>query len=363
MDGRLPRGITRQNGVFQVQVKYRGHTASAVEPTLYLAEIRKGRLLEALIQERPVGVPAPTPLKPWTLEHTYDRVSELYWKGRGGGKSTMLAARNAMAHFGRNTLVQTITPHMIDRWTEVLRTKGFSASSINKHLSALSKMVKFAYSRGASSTRPVIARLPLPPGRTRYLTAVEEAKMFNYLDARPGRDGSPFIRVLLETGMRISELLQLTEADVDFEREIIHIWKCKGNKPRIVPMTMKVRNVLRRRATGIPDARFFRRSYKYYRRTWNQLKEALSLADDPGFVIHCLRHTCASRLIHHGVHVLTVKEWMGHKSILSTLRYIHLAPKNLYDAVQVLETGRAPGPRRTTWEGDTGGWRAPQKGW
>ena len=187
--------------------------------------------------------------------------------------------------------------------------------------------------------------------------------MFNYLDARPARDGSAFVRMLLETGMRVSELLQLTEKDIDFEREIIHIWRCKSNKPRIVPMTTKVRNILRRKMSDVSHARLFPHCYKYYRRTWNELKCAIGLSDDHEFVIHCLRHTCASRLIHHGVHVLTVKEWLGHKSILSTLRYIHLAPKNLYGAAQALETGRTPGPRHTTWHDDTGGWRALLKSW
>lgn len=364
MSSVLPRGISHHKGVFLVRVKYQGHVAHAVEPSLFYAEIRKGQLLETLIHGRSATIPSPLPgVRPWTLENAYDRVSELFWKDRSGGKSTMLAARNALAYFGRSTLVENITSHMVDLWMQHMREKEWSPSTINKHISALSRMCRFAYSRGGATHIPIFIRVPNSPGRTRYLTTIEEAKIFNYLATHPARDGVAFIRTLLDTGMRVGELLDLTESDVDFERNLILIWKNKGKKPRAVPMTNKVKWILRGKATGASANKFFPRSYRYYRRTWSNIRTALGLEDDQSFVIHCLRHTCASRLIHHGVHILTVKEWMGHKSMAATLRYIHLAPKNLYDAVRVLETGNTPAPREVTWEGGEGGWRPSRRSW
>ncbi len=361
MVDRLPRGITREGHSFRINVNFRGHSASAVEPSLYFAEIRKGRLLEALINEQLVGVPAPkVGVRPWSLENAYDRVSELYWVPKPGGKSAMGAARNAMAYFGHLTLVENVTAHMIDHWVQSMRAMDWAPSTINRNLSALSRMNRFAYSRGGAASIPIITREKPRRGRLRYVTAVEEAKIFNYFTTHPRRDGPAFVRFLLDTGMRVGEMLAMCENDIDFERGIIHIWRNKTNRPRIVPMTSKVRHILKTKWTGCPENRLFPHTYKYYRRTWNQVKHAVGLSNDPEFIIHCLRHTCASRLIHHGVHVLTVKEWLGHKAIASTLQYVHLAPKNLYDAAAVLETGRAPGPRFSTWDGDQGGWRGPR---
>ena len=63
----------------------------------------------------------------------------------------------------------------------------------------------------------------------------------------------------------------------------------------------------------------------------------IGLGDDTDFVPHCLRHTCASRLVQKGVHLQVVQQWLGHRAIQTTLRYAHLAPKNLNSARDVLE--------------------------
>ena len=62
-----------------------------------------------------------------------------------------------------------------------------------------------------------------------------------------------------------------------------------------------------------------------------------NILDLNGDVWHTLKHTTASRLVQKGVHLVSVKEIMGHSIIATTMRYAHLAPKNLQDAISVLE--------------------------
>jgi site-specific recombinase XerD len=59
--------------------------------------------------------------------------------------------------------------------------------------------------------------------------------------------------------------------------------------------------------------------------------------NDPGFIRYITRHTCASRLVQNGADLAIVKQWMGHTSITTTMRYAHLAPKHVEAAVQYLE--------------------------
>src|SRR5262249_35354867 len=69
-------------------------------------------------------------------------------------------------------------------------------------------------------------------------------------------------------------------------------------------------------------------------------KPALRRAEIENFVWHDLRHTFASRLVMKGVSLLEAKELLGHKTIQMTLRYAHLAPGRLLEAVQKLSDTR-----------------------
>ena len=68
------------------------------------------------------------------------------------------------------------------------------------------------------------------------------------------------------------------------------------------------------------------------------MREAIGLGDDKQFVIHTLRHTCATRLLGSGVDIRTVMQWMGHSSIEQTQRYAHFIPSKLDDAADALNT-------------------------
>jgi integrase len=90
------------------------------------------------------------------------------------------------------------------------------------------------------------------------------------------------------------------------------------------------------RGQGNPK-RVFNFDYGWIRGWWDRLRVRMGMEEDPNFVPHILRPTCASRLVQKGVHLQVVKEWMGHKAIQTTLRYAHLAPKQLHDAVKLLD--------------------------
>jgi site-specific recombinase XerD len=67
------------------------------------------------------------------------------------------------------------------------------------------------------------------------------------------------------------------------------------------------------------------------------VRAEMHLERDEEFVMHALRHTCASRLVNAGIDLYVVKEWLGHSSIQITERYAHLSPSKLVHAVEALE--------------------------
>ena len=63
----------------------------------------------------------------------------------------------------------------------------------------------------------------------------------------------------------------------------------------------------------------------------------MRLEADKQFVLHALRHTCASRMVQAGVDLYSIKEILGHSTIKVTERYAHLSPARLRSAIDALE--------------------------
>lgn len=139
-----------------------------------------------------------------------------------------------------------------------------------------------------------------------------------------------------DTGFRESELLRFLLADYQFN--MLHIWESKNGKPRAVPATDRVKEIIQK-ATDKGHTRLFETVTLHdLRFAWKKIRKHMGLERDEQFVIHAFRHTCASRLVQRGVPLAVVQKWMGHKAIQTTLRYAHLAPDNFMDAMKVLNS-------------------------
>jgi integrase len=101
-------------------------------------------------------------------------------------------------------------------------------------------------------------------------------------------------------------------------------------------MTKRVASILKKRQDANPIKPFNLTIYQSDK-AWAWARVEIGLKDDSEFIIHALRHTCASRLVNAGVDLYVVKEWLGHSSIQVTERYAHLAPHKLAHAAKMLE--------------------------
>jgi integrase len=210
-------------------------------------------------------------------------------------------------------------------WIKDMRAARKSDGTINRKLAALSKMMSEAVKAGGLAAKPPFPRLREPQGRIRYLNAEEEHALLAVLDQHGKTLEREMVAVLLDTGLRISELLALEARDVDPKANLITIWHNKTDLPRSVKMTRRVRDLVTARLAlvkPLDDKRLYPVDYDAFHFVYMRACHILGLDD---VVIHTLRHTCCTRLVQRGIDLKTVMAWMGHKSITTTMRYAERA--------------------------------------
>ncbi len=330
----LPRGIRKRGNSFIVDIAHKGKRLTATTHSLEEAKAKRAELQFMLIHGK---VPGIRPRRVWTLGVALDYCNKMVWSPAKPGRSPHGFGEAAVYFFGRSRPLDTIDTEAIDLWVLEMERRGNSNASINRKLGGLSGMMNAAIDRNRLEKKPKIPYRRAYKSRIRFLSQVEELTLIGLLrqwDLNVAADG--FI-VLIDTGLRIGEMLSLTEKDIDLYGQFIHAWQTKTKHPRTVSMTARVRKIFHGRWAGMPNKRLFPQSYSYFMEAWNRVRSAMEFDDDPQFIIHSLRHTCASRLVQGGVSLAVLKEWMGHKHIRSTMIYAHLCPKNLYEAKDVLE--------------------------
>lgn len=272
-----------------------------------------------------------------TLQDAYDRTYALHWKGEKGERTSIINGNAVLNVLGRSTLVSEVTPDEIMELIETLEDQGNSGSTVNKKLSCLSMMLKTAKEQWPTCLQfvPPIPRRKEGSHRIRWMDTREEEKALAMCEHLGLDDLRDYIIVGIDTGFRRSE--QMHFATKDYFNGMLHLYapETKGNKNRAIPATKRVHKIIQRRSNS---ARLFAGlTESTLRSQWEALKGHMGMDDDKQFVVHMLRHTCASRMVQRGVPLAVVKEWMGHADISTTMRYAHLAPSSLLQGKEALE--------------------------
>jgi len=267
-----------------------------------------------------------------TLSHWLDKTYRVFWADASDPEKARHKMAELNAYFGSKRNINDITTEVIDVFISSLKSKGNANSTINRKLATLSKTLKYADECVQLRHAPKVHRQKEPLGRIRYVTPEEETQIMDTLDQWNLKDLKDSITVLIDTGLRRSELGRLTKQDVS--QGMLSVWQAKNSTPRSVPMTARVKEVIERRMATAEQSKLFPKKAETLSHNWDRIRYHLKLDD---VVLHSFRHTTASRLVQRGVSLATVQQWMGHKTIQMTLRYSHLSPKNLSDAVACLE--------------------------
>jgi integrase len=172
--------------------------------------------------------------------------------------------------------------------------------------------------------------------RVRYLSVAEEKAL---LAACP-----PYLKKIVQfgylTGLRRGELLGLKPRRINLDVPTVFIPapKAKGKKDRYVPLNDSAVAILEACNLKDPDAYVFGNSKGEFQKNLERMwRKALKKSDVKDFRFHDLRHTYASRLAMKGTDLLVLRDLLGHTDIKMTLRYAHLAPTKMLEAVKMLD--------------------------
>lgn len=334
--------VTERGQSFQATVHYKGQRYRASFNTRSEAEAWEMSTKASLIRGETIQNPSTggKHKQQETLKSLLDATYQRYWKNNKSGDKSYANASEVISLIGEEAHPSKVTTQVIDSLILQLEAKGNSDSTINRKLSALSKMMNYASSRDMIMRKPIIHRKKEAAHRIRYITEREEEVIMDYfqLTCPVMRD---FCIVALDTGMRVSEVLNIKVQDVT--DSMIAVWVNKSDRPRSIPMTDRVKEVVRRRLKTSNELfpTLNRDKVSHY---WRKVRDFLKLNHDDQFVPHAMRHTFCSRLVQRGVDIVSVKELAGHSTIVVTMRYAHLNPNNLKDAINVLN-GHAPQPQ------------------
>lgn len=343
----------RQRGTkWQVDVTWQGRRApritrdsrkeAEVIEAQFLADLKAGR--EPQVMDAPRAARFALMTTDLTrLGTLFDRAFVTFWKGTRNERQAEINGRQWVEALGDDYHVPDLTTQVITEVADGWIAKGNATGTVNRKLMALSKMLKLAHSEG------VIARLPILPtrkehtGRIRFYTFDEEASMLGFFRDTGENQLAHMASLGIETGFRKGELMRLEVRDYTPQSNLLHVWETKADLPRAVPLTAKAQESIKILSKGrAPSDRLFTdqlddRRVSHWFHKW---KKYHGIPTDKDAVFHATRHTCCSRLVQAGVHLVTVKNWMGHKDISTTLKYAHLAPVAFDEALDKLNQWR-----------------------
>ena len=269
------------------------------------------------------------------------------WEQR---RARMILDAQILPRFGGTKLVR-LRREEIERW-QADRLAEVSGSTVNKEVMRLKHLLNRAVAWGYLKDSPAraVKRSKEAPGRARYLTTEERDKLLNGTDVTvkandgrtwtahqgPGATLRLYILAALQTGARRGELLNLRWADVDLKARRLTFRVTKNGDSRTVPMTDTLREALQTLPRSLDaEAHVFpERDPQVLTRSFARLVGRLGLKD---LRFHDLRHDAASTLTMAAVPQRTIMAILGHRDPRMTMRYQHVSPDHLRDAVQALD--------------------------
>jgi len=245
------------------------------------------------------------------------------------------------------------TKTTMQQFVVAMRDRGVRPVTCNTNIAAMNAFCLWLQQEGHVNERVRLAKLRV---ERRVLSLLDEAQMRALINFRP-RTFAQFrthtaVMLILDTGLRISEALNLRHSDVNADNLILKVFG-KGQKERLVPFSPELRKRLYRfdklKAQKKIGGEFVLGGFSGAR--WEKRNSSASLhllqrnLGLPRFGWHRLRHTFATSYLRHGGDIVRLSMVLGHTQITTTQRYLHLLTEDLSASHQKVSILTASGSR------------------
>lgn len=232
--------------------------------------------------------------------------------------------------------VKSITAMFVRSWLAEMKEDEISSKTINRKISSLRSFFKYEMKTGGLEQTPM-ATVTTPRIGKRLPVFIEEkdmATLFDHVefsDDWKGRTERLVLRLFYSTGMRLSELINLKESQLDTSQSQVKVLG-KGNKERIIPVSKDLVKDLQEyindkpvRQPGVLTVFITEKGktlnprsvYSFVKHHLTQVTTVQKKSP------HILRHSFATHLMNNGADLNAVKELLGHSSLAATQIYTH----------------------------------------
>jgi len=242
--------------------------------------------------------------------------------------------------------IKDINSTFIRSWLASLKDNTLSSKSINRKISVLKSYFKYQLKTGVLENMPV-ANIALPKNKKRLPVFIEQKDIGNlfsrieFADDWKGRTDKLLLLIFYNTGMRLSELVNLKESNIDADGFVIKVLG-KGNKERIIPISQSLNKEIKSYSMAkkalfesfdevflLIDKSGKKLYPKYVYLAVRKYLSVISTVDKKS--PHVLRHTFATHLSNNGADLNSIKELLGHSSLAATQIYTHNTIEKLKD--------------------------------
>jgi site-specific recombinase XerD len=189
-----------------------------------------------------------------------------------------------------------------------------------------------------------IESIPSVKGESRLPVILSQEEVQRLIEAAPTFTAHVILSTIYATGMRVSEAVHLRIGDIDSKRMVIRIVQGKGNKDRLVPLSVKLLELLRAYWRRVRP-----RDFLFPGRRFDQALGAAKVGDACAHARihagltkaahpHCLRHAFATHLLEAGTDLRTIQLLLGHRSLATTARYLRVATSTVCSVTSPLDT-------------------------